>query len=468
MNRNEELYKLNFRTLGHTVLMSIISQRGTLSASSSEKVIPPIIEYNKLGDFRIIGAKEVVQTIPMHPYKANSADFNKERIADVQVSDLMKGLENFPTLPTIIYGGQKINHPIAELIYGSQVYLKPTAELQAELDKLNYLNKSKLIPQILERVAAKFATKSKYRLDLFSVPKRKVGTFGYITSDGYSEPSKVFSFGYHFAVPNDRLGRELSSLKSAERFVNPYPVPWNIPDSIRPFVTMVRVAVVGLENSMLDGADMFPSCLPKIACKLTREEVIKDVSQVPMAQRNLRLTPFRSGIDVQHINYKITDETQVKPGAVRLIFPGGIKVAAQWQDVQARDEWGDPIDLLMDFETFAKKGAVATLAMMADTTYDKNLTLPECIEIFKNMQQEDVWVNGTKYTGWVGYLPVLRPGQRYTELSKGSNDITVDLIAKAILNKSYKVKPRVENQYQELRQFRAALTSELKLLSPGD
>ena len=376
----------------------------------------------------------------------------------------MKGLENFPTLPTIINDSTRTNHPIAELIYGSQVYLKPTAELQAELNKLNYLNKSKMIPQILEKVANKFAANSKYKLDLFSVPKRKVGTFGYITTDGYSEPSKVFSFGYHFAIPNDRLGRELSSLKNAEKFVAPHPVPWNIPDSIRPYVTMVRVAVVGLENSMLDGADMYPSCIPKIACKLTREEIVKDVSLVPVADRNLRLAPFRSGIDIQHVTYSETDESKVKPGAIRLIFPGGIKVATQWQDIQARDEWGDPIDLLMDFETFAKKGAVATLAMMADKTFDKNPTLSECIEMFKNMEQEDVWVNGTKYTGWVGYLPVIRPGQRYTELSKGSNDITVDLIAKAILNKSYTVKPRVESQYQELKQFRSALSSELSLL----
>jgi urease alpha subunit len=60
-------------------------------------------------------------------------------------------------------------------------------------------------------------------------------------------------------------------------------------------------------------------------------------------------------------------------------------------------------------------------------------------------------------------LPVMRPGQRYTELAKSSNDITVDFIAKAILSKKFVVRERLEEEYQALKELRQATNQEIAI-----
>jgi hypothetical protein len=467
----KKLYELLSRRLGHATFLSIKSIRGPIEVQSSEKVIPPIIEYNEDGDYKIVGPREIVEGIKVHPYKSMSKDFPEERIADYKVYTLFKKLEFFPTLPTIVENEKQIPHPVAEAIYRDYVYLRPVPELEEKLKKMGYLAQTKFHPPILEQVVKNVREKENVNLDLFSVPKKQVGTFAYVSdAEGFAKPAKLFSFGFHKAVPCDRIAREISSLKNCEKFLNPQPLPFEFPDALKPFVTMVRVAIVGVEQSMLDSGDLYPSAIKKIACNLNRIKIVKnykDESLVKPENLNLQYVPFRSGIEVVHKEEVSVNEEQVKPGAMRLIFPGGVKVAAQIQDLQAVDDKGEAIDIMLDFETFAKKGAVATLAMLSGKLWNQEPTLEDCKQVFLELKKETIYVGNTVYEGYVGYLPVMRPGQRYTELSKGSDEITVDLIAKALLNKEYVVRPRVEEEYQNLVEFRSALIQEKKLIRNG-
>lgn len=458
----KQLYRIEHRQVGTATFLSVVCKRGNLEVKSSEKVIPPILEYDNQGNYRIIGPQEVIKGLVTHPYKANSKDFNEERLADLEVAAIYKQLEHFPTLPQITENGTTETHKLAELIYSTLVYLKPTPELEEYIDKLGYVNKCKVLPPILEKLATKFKNERGINLDLHSVPKRKVGTFCYIgDQDGVSKVAKVFSFGFSKAIPCDRIARELSSLKSAERFLSPSPTPVPLLLEVAPFVTMLRVAIVGTEFSMLDSGDLYPSAIPKIAVRLSRHKTIKDVSTVPMEDRQLVYRPFRAGIEVVHQEEKFVDETEETPGTVRLILPGGVKVAAQLQDGQATDKDDLEVDAIMSFETFAKKGAVAVFAMKDPANWTKDMTLTECQEYFMSLKREKVYVNGTEYEGYIVDLPVMRPGQRYTELSKASDQITVDLIAKALLSKQYVVRPHIEDEYRKLIEFRKAVGKEI-------
>jgi hypothetical protein len=352
-------------------------------------------------------------------------------------------------------------HPVAELIYSSFVYLKPTKELEAQLNKMGYIKKSKTLPAILEKVAAKLETERGIKLDLFSVPKRKVGTFAYLADkDGLATVAKLFSFGMHNIIPADRIAREISSLKACEKFLNPVPIEASLPEQIKPYVSSIRVAIVGTEASMLDSGDLYKSALPKIACRLSRKKVVKDVSQVPKEQRNLVYRPFRSGIEIFHEEETFVDETETLPGTIRLIFPGGVKIAAQYTGLQLKDDEGKEVDALLSFETFAKKGALACFLFNLGLDLEQ-LTTEGAIEHFKSLTKQKVHLEGKSYEGYIVDLPVMRPGQRYTELSKPSDEITVDLIAKAILKKEYKVRPHVEEEYLKLKELRYAIANEI-------
>lgn len=457
----QSLYRIEARKVKETTFVSIVCRRGNIEATTAEKVIPPILEYNSEGEFNIIGAKEVLEGLTFHPYKANSKDFSEERLADLEVAGLFKQLEHFPTLYSTIEGDHEFPHPIAEYIYSEMVYLKPNTELQERLNRLSYVQKTQTMPIILNKLASSFHERTGHKLDLFSVPKKKVGTFAYIADkQGIARVAKTFGFGFHRSIPCDRAAREISSLKACERFKNPVTPPANTPEFIKPYVTTLRVAIVGLEHSMLDGGDLFLSGIPKIACQLTRKRVEKDVSKVPIEDRNLVYKPFRSGIEVYHEQSYSVDETEQMPGAIRLILPNGVKIACQPFEKQAYDGIGQPVDLLMDFETFAKKGALSCFAMKDPENYTKDMTLAEAKEYFLGLEKETVILEGKTYEGYIVELPVMRPGQRYTELAK-STRVSVDMISKAILKKKYKVKPFLEEEYSALKTLRKALFEEL-------
>lgn len=458
------LYQLQHRRVGYSIFISVICTRGNISVQSSEKVLPPILEYDAEGNFTIVEARQVLKGLHTHPYKPLTKDFNEERLADLDVAGLFNQLEHFPTLPVIYEGGTATKHPIAEYIYSQMVYLKPVPELQNQLDSMSYVKRTRLLPPILEKVAKGFEDQTGTKIDLFSVPKRKVGTFAYIADkNGIAEPAKMFSFGFENIIPCDRIARELSSLKACERFINPQPIEFELPEAFKPYVSSLRVAIVGTKYSMLDSGDLYESAIPKIACRLSRKKVEKDVSEVPVGERNLVYRPFRSGVEVFHEEETQLDETIVEPGTIRLILPGGVKIAAQYTRQQLKDTKGNNVDALISFETFAKKGSLASFlfGLGIDLT---TLDTTKAIEIFKTLQQEKVSVDGKDYLGYIIEIPVMRPGQRYTELSKASDEITVDLIAKAILRKDYSVRPHIETEYKNLVQLRQAIHNEIKLI----
>jgi hypothetical protein len=224
---------------------------------------------------------------------------------------------------------------------------------------------------------------------------------------------------------------------------------------------MLRVAIVATEHSMLDSGDLFESGIQKIASKLIRKKVIKDVALVPQEDRNLVYRPFRAGIEVYHEECKVVDETTQTPGTIRLIFPGGVKIASQLVNGQAMDESNQPVDLLVGFETFSKKGAIACFAMKDPANYEKEMDVEQAIEYFKTLETEKVFLNGQTYDAYIVDLPVMRPGQRYTELSKASNKITMDIVAKATLGKKFTVKPSLEKTYKELIDLRHGILEEM-------
>jgi hypothetical protein len=443
------LYELKYRQNGITTFLSIKVTRGDVTVTSAEKVIPPIILYDLDGNFEVIPAAKVIKGEHLDP-KNIKAD-SEEKKADIYIDRLFKALEHFPTLGTN-------NHAVAELIYSNMVYLKPNKDATKFLNKLDFLKKMVELPKILEKLAVNFEKAKGIKLDLFSIPKRKVGTFCYIGgTDGISEVAKIFSFGFHNAIPCDRIIREISSFKAAEKFVNPITIP-GLDIKYNQYITMLRVAIAKTEISMEDGGDLYPSAIPKLACNLERKKIVKDVSTVPIERRNLKYKPFRAGIEVVHEEVTIVNELETSPGVIRLVFPNGIKVAAQVQDTQATDMLGKEIDLLLDFRSIMAKGAVAIFAMKDQSNWSKNLTLDQCKEIFKNLEMDQFVINGKTFDGWIIDLPVIRPGQRYTELSKGSNRISVDLVAKAILKKPFKVKPKYEEEYRKLRNLRDCIS----------
>ncbi len=459
------LYRLEHRVVGYCTFISVVCRRGNIEVRSSEKAIPPIFEYSVDGSFRIVGPREVVSSLKSHPYKPNSPEFSKQRLADLEVSMLYKHLENFPTLSTIYEDGKTKPHPLTEYLYSQMVYLRPDSDLAAKLNKLTYVQKTESLPLILEKLAANVEKKTGIKIDLFSVPKRKVGTFAYIGDvDGIAKVAKTFAFGFHNIIPCDRIARELSSLKSAEKFSNPQEVPYDLPDEIRPYVSMLRVGIVGVKHSMLDGADLYKSGLNKIASRLSRKKITRDITSVPKEKRNIVAKPFRAGIEIYHEDETVVDELESSPGGIRLVFPGGVKVVAGLSNSTARDAKGKSIDALMSFETFAKKGALACFVMSPENAL-KNLTLDEATELFMAKPKEKIVVDGVEYLGYIVDLPVIRPGQRYTELSKVSNSITTDLIAKAILKAEYKVSDSKEEEYLDLVHFRNALVKEISKLS---
>lgn len=458
---DEVFYRINKRVLGRARAISVTSKRGTVEATSAERVVPPILVYDNNGLVSAEGLKAVLSKVHKHPYKPNSPEFPAERLADLEAANLMSHLENFPQIPTLQTKDGDFPHPIAEHLYSNQVYLKPTLETDKSLKKLSFLDRGKALAKILEKVRGDVLEKYGIYLDFYSVPKKDIGRFVYLADpDGYGIPVKTFSLGFHKAIPPDRVARELSSLKSAEMFINPVDLPYDIPENIRPFFSGLKVAVILTKESMLDSGDLYPSGLPKIASVLIRTRIERDLEKIPKKDRNIVYANFRSGINLEHHSREEVDETIQVPGTVRLIFPGGVKIAAQMQETQMESSEG-PVDLAMDLRTFANKGAIATLAMMNFWNPSEPPTLEECIERFESMSLQDVWVGGTRYKAFVGDLPCLRPGQRYTELSRGTNRVSVDLIAKAIAEKPYRVSKTTEEEYSRLRTLHREIRNSL-------
>ena len=449
------LYSIESRLVNRTVFVKVVSKRPPYEACSAEKAIPLVVEYDVHGKVKLIGASEILDSAPTHPYKANSPKFSEERLADLEVSNIMKHLEHFPTLP-LDANGQV--HPIAEAIYGSMIYLRPDKELENALKKFSFVDRCDIRAKVLEKVV-KSLSDIGINIDIFSVPKRKVGTFAYLSEGGIAKVAKTFSFGFHNAIPCDRIARELSSLKSAEKFIKPSALPFKIADKYKPYITMVRVGIIATEDSMLDSADICPTGMKKLACKLERKVIVKDVSMVPMEKRNVIATPYKAGINLVHEEVETINELDYTPGPIRLVMPNGVKVAGQQVDYQATDG-SNPIDLIMEFETFAKKGALSIFAMSDPTNYTKGMNLEDVTEHFHNLQTQKIIVNDQEYMGYIIDIPVIRPGQRYTELCV-KKDVSFDTIAHAITNTPMVPDDSLESRYQDLKNFRKSILTEI-------
>ena len=450
------MYKVNIRKLNTTSFLSITTLRAGVEVTSAEKVLPATLEFDESGEYKVLGPKEILESLEIKNYYLGK-DFTAEKIAEYTVSSIYAQLAHYPTLPRV--GGS--SHPMAELLYSNRIDLKPVQEFQEKLNKLEFLDRGKVLSSALSKLSEKFTENTGKKLDLYSVPKRKVGTFCYIAdSDGIAKIAKIFSFGFHKAIPRARLVREYSSFKACEKFNNPQEVPFPLPEEVKPYVSMLRVGIVNFEKKgeMLDGVDLYPAAIPKISCTLRKEIVEKDVLKVPVERRNLKYTPYKAGIEIVHFEEEIVNEDETNPGAIRFVLPGGVKLAGQLVDDQGFSEDG-PIDCLMDFESFVAKGSVAIFAMDKEN-YCKELSLEECKKIALSRKTTRIWTNDNEYLGYVIDIPVIRPGQKYTELSKSAM-VTEDLVAKAILKKQYTVRKDLAEEYENLKAFRTALNKEL-------
>lgn len=423
--------------------------------------------YDELGEFEVVGLQQVLQGVERHPYKSKSKEFPKERLADLEVYNLLKHLEHFPTLPQIRIGDQTKVHPVAELLYKHLICLKPDAEFNKKLETLSFTDRAVIQATALQRVVNNIREQYGLLIDITSIPKKSVGQTCYFANEeGFALPAIDLSFGYHKLIPRDRLIREYSSLKECERFSTPKPLHFRIPKELEGYVTTLRVAIVGTQFPMLDSGDLYSSSLMKIACKLQRIHQIKDFTKIPKEERNLKFTPLRAGIQIVHEELEILDEQIVNPATVRLVFPGGVKIAAQLQEEhQAVTEDKKPVDLVLDFRTIADKGAVALLAMILGIEPDENIGLDELRSRLEEKPKDIVLIGDRKFSGYVGHLPVMRTHQRYTDLSKASNEITVDLISKAILEKPYKVRKEVEEEYKRLIGLRNVIVQDIARIS---
>lgn len=432
---------------------------------SAEKIIPTTLEFDLNGDCRVLTVVDIVnhRMTGHKEYRAGSKDFNKERLADASVSALYKRFEDLPTLETTVIKGKQVNHPLAEKIYGHMIYLKPSESATESLAKLDFTAKGRAMGAALEKVSQKAHSLLGYNIDLHSVPKKRVGTFCYrADDDGVAYLAKYLSFGLHQAIPRDRVMREVSSIKSAERFLSPVGTNRVHPSWLDGYFTVLRVAVIGTQVSMQDSADLYPSAFPKVACRLERLVKEPDLTKVDSDNWQLRYHPHRSGIDIVHVNHEIIDESQQSPGCIRLVMPGGVKMAANPQKSQMNDFWGKPIDLAIDFRTLASKGAVALFCLSEGTEPMWQPTLEEAIEHFKGLETQKVVVDGLMFDAYILNIPCYRPGQRYTDLCKTTSDIAFDLISHAILDHRFNARPEIEQEYQDLRGFRGQLVEMLE------
>jgi hypothetical protein len=452
-------YTIERRALGVGETLSVVVERGKLTVRSQEKVIPPTLVYEEDGSYELFTLSDVLRTWKPARYSAKSKDFSEERIAQARVANLYKLLESYPTLEQDYSEDKPKPHPLAQAIYGSIFYQRPSDTLQEKLSAMSTIQAGIFQAQCLERATERVFKEQGIRLDQYAVPKKDVGGLAYVADDeGCGLAPKMLAMGFHRAVPLDRLGRELGQLKAAERFINPHPTPFNIRPIMQPYVTGLRVAVCWMHTTMLDSGDLYPSSIPKLAAHIVRRTEVRNWDSIPGKELKLKPKVFHAGVEIVHEQTEKVDELKDGFSCLKLLMPAGVKIAAQLHTDQQAMAGDQPVDLLLDFRTIADKGAVALLAMMHPAAKDLvEPTAEECWALWESLEPTMVEVNGQQYKGYVGIIPVIRTRQRYTELAKGSNKIGCDLVSKAILGEEFRVHSALEDDYQELKTFRQQL-----------
>jgi len=472
-----ELFKVNCSPYLGSVeqlspeIVTLLSTRGDVQVASSPKIVTPILTYDEDGDFTFTKASTIVsKAIPENKYYSGSKEYSPERIADVIYSRTQKNLESYPFLPTYKNGDKTSYHPLALLNYYDLVRLQPSPELATRLMREDFNGQGKLKASSLDKLNQRFFHFFKKELDLYSVPKREIGTFCNIAYTGnFNRLAWHLGFGMANCIPRDRIAREASSLKSAERFLNPVEVPFgDFPKFCGPYITMLRVAFIATETSMLDSGDLMPSAFPRIACKLSKIHKIKDLkaAQEQFGSLNISKQASRAGIELTHDILEEYDETHLHPGAIRFVFPGGLKVNTHCLDtkIQAYTNDQEEVDLLLDIRSITSKGAAVLLAMQDPRFAGKDMNFEELRQVIPQLKKQQVRVGAMKYSAYVGWLPVMRPGQRYTDFSKPTNDIPNDIIAKAIMKQRFDIPEELEKHYAEMVQYVSSLTSEINAI----
>jgi len=450
-------YKVEYRQFGTTTFTRVVCTKGEFTIPSSEKALCPVVEYDLDGSYRILGAREILQELKPHPYKANGGDFTRDRLDDLEVSRLYKHLENFPTLDCEVETGKP--HPISEKLYSQTVFLRPTVAVQKCLSRASFLEQLELQALLLETLAANLK-KDGVELDLYAVPKKKVGALCYTAGDdGYCELAKELNFGFHKAIPLDRVMREASGIRSAKRLLATEHGDFKVEGYLKPFVTTLRVAAVGYKHPALDAGELFASGLEKLKAVHKRRRTVTDLNTVPNDELSLGLVSDKGGIGLVHEYEEVYDERVSFPGGLKLVLPGGVKFIAQPREEQAM-VGSKTVDLMLDIKTLASKGAIALPFMQYFATIPEELTLDYCYENFDSLEKSTIEWNGTQFTGYVFEVPVFRSNQHYSSLAKATS-VSEDLISKALLKKEYTVSSRLEQAYQELKEFRNALIKEI-------
>lgn len=454
MERNS--FEVVKRQIGLSTTFSVVVTKGKIRIQGCEKVVPLTLVYNQDGTYTTIDAHKILADFKPIQYKSYSKDFSQDRITSANYSRMMDLFSNYPTLPTEIVNGVKTPHPLAEVIYGSYVLQQPSVEFASYLSSLSIFEANKAQSIALDLLSRKFFEDTGMKLDQYSVPKRDVGGFSYVSDhSGIGHTPKYFSLGFHLAIPSSRIARELSQIKNLERFTNPVPIDRHvIPNKLKPFTTALRVAFIWTESSMLDSGDLYPSSVAKLACVLERKTETRDLSLIPPAKQNLTPRIFYGGIELVHEEVKYFNEMEEGFTTLKLLTIGGVKFAAQLQtDVQAYCE-GQEVDLVLDMRTAASKGAIALLSSLDPGCDGKNNpTLEDCKRIFESMKTKEVKIGDKTYLGYVGEAPFFRTRQRALELSKPSNNIATDLISLACLGQELVPSPEVSTDYAELKKF---------------
>ena len=443
-----------------TKIVSLTTSNKTRVVEGVSKIVSPLVTYEENGEFTVRNFKDDLDTIyAENKYYPGSPDFTLERINDVLYSRVSKVLSEAPTINKFSYKGKEYFHPLALLSYDGLINLQPSEEFSKKLSRLSFNKQGDVKAQALQELSLVLKAQVGFELDLYSIPKKNIGGSAHLVyKDGYSKIAYTLGFGMHYMMPRDRIVREANSLKNAELFSNPVKVDvGEISKSVNLFTSMIRVAFIFTETSMLDSGDLFPSGVPKVASRLTRELKVNDLKFAldKYGKGNLNLTylPNKSSIDVAHIHKLVHDETQSSLGPIRLVLPNGLKLAAQPQSSQAYDSQGQPIDMFIDYRSLSTKGAVS-LILMCDPRYrGKNLSLEEAFAAIPTIELKDVHLNGVTYKAFVGEIPVFRPGQRYTDLTKPTDTIASDLITKAILKEQFIVSDELEAEYAKYRQL---------------
>jgi len=435
--------------------------KGDITTESPTTAIPPTIIFNDKG-FKIQTLADLEKGIKKHNYFAGSKDFTQDRINNLTVSQYTKHFSSYPIIEREVINGKWENHKVSEFLARSYVLLEPTQEYQEKLAKMPFVEAGEEKAKLLVKLRPYIEQKLEHKLDFYSIPKRDISQRVYLADkNGTAFIAKLLSFGFHNAIPCNRIVREAGSLRQAERFANPYQ-PVKVHSVIEPYTTFLKVAIVKTSQSMLDGGDLFPSGQKKVGSVLQTIKLLPDVED--LNQPDLVYRPNQAGLDVWRQELISYDEVNEGTGPCRLVLPGGVKICTSPSPIQPHYQ-DEPIDLLLDFTTLTAKGALALFAMVNEDSFSSIWDYAQVLEVFKSRKLQEFKYGSKTLTGYICLIPVMRPRQRHMEICKPRNDISLDIVSHAILNQRMVTSSFVENEYQSLRKFRNSLANEISQIT---